>query len=290
MIRCCALIVIFASLTAANTKVAVLEIGAKGVIQRSTSTSKEATVAGVQTFWASLHDNNSRRALVSKDIPIVSDLFSKPDVGIAISLVGGVDLSIMPEASRMLGGQAVGVIQVPGLQGRQLLENVAKSSTWKEAVSSALTSSSMQAFTIDVKDDASSADAELSRMVASLKEEATSRGKSIVLYLVVEDDEDHSRRQLMERDLNTLGDNYYASLSANYTSSSGGFYGYGFEDSNGDFIVMSKTIFQIQYFQIVLWTAIGLASALIFCFSLMVGMPLMADTLLFGESSKMMGD
>jgi hypothetical protein len=46
-------------------------------------------------------------------------------------------------------------------------------------------------------------------------------------------------------------------------------------------------MFQIQYFNIVLWTAVGLTLVLFFSVFLMINMPLMADTLLFGESAKM---
>jgi hypothetical protein len=74
--------------------------------------------------------------------------------------------------------------------GIALLQNVAVSSTWKEAVASALTTSSLQAVEIHA-DDSSAADAELSRMVTSLKEEAASRGKSLVLHLVVADSSSH---------------------------------------------------------------------------------------------------
>ena len=281
MIRCCALSLLFASLAVADTKVAVLEFGSRGAVQRSASSSEAASVGGVQTFWASLHD--SRRALVSKEIPLVSDLFNKPDGGIVVSLTGA-DLSAMPGASSILG-EAVGVIQVPGSQGRALLQNVAVSSTWKEAVASALTTSTLQAVEIHA-DDASAADAELSRMVTSLKEEAVTRGKSLVLHLVVADSSSH--RQLEERVLANDGGNDDGTTLATYYSN--GFYGYGYTDSSGNFVVVSKTIFQIQFFQIVLWTAIGLVIAMVFCFSLMANMPLMADTLLFGESSKMMGD
>jgi len=49
-------------------------------------------------------------------------------------------------------------------------------------------------------------------------------------------------------------------------------------------------MFQIQYFNVVLWTAIGLTITLISTIYLMLYMPLMPDTLLFGESAKVMGD
>jgi hypothetical protein len=45
-------------------------------------------------------------------------------------------------------------------------------------------------------------------------------------------------------------------------------------------------MFQIQYFQIVLWTSLGLVAIVYYSIYLMVNMPLMADSLLFGESAK----
>jgi hypothetical protein len=49
-------------------------------------------------------------------------------------------------------------------------------------------------------------------------------------------------------------------------------------------------MFQIQYFNVVLWTSIGLVVLLLFVIWLVIDMPLEADTLLFGESAKMMGE
>lgn len=45
-------------------------------------------------------------------------------------------------------------------------------------------------------------------------------------------------------------------------------------------------MFQIQYFQVVLWTSLGLVAIVYYSIYLMVNMPLMADSLLFGESAK----
>jgi len=288
MIPCFTFLLFASSAAAASTKVAVVEIGSRGLIQKSTTSSSEATVEGVQSFWASLHGKgSSHRALVSPEIPVAGDLFRKPDAGIVVHVVGnGVDLSDLPVLN-----EAVGVIQVPGSQGRALVSTVDHiSTTWNEAVSAARTSNSLQAVALYAK-DVSSVNAELSRKVATLREEAATHGTSVVLHVIVEDElDDSSRRQLVERNLNDGGnadDGSSNSISSYYST---GLYGYGYTDANGNFVVVSKTIFQIQYFQVVLWTAIGLAIALAFCFMLMVDMPLMADTLLFGESSKMMGE
>jgi hypothetical protein len=49
-------------------------------------------------------------------------------------------------------------------------------------------------------------------------------------------------------------------------------------------------MFQIQYFNVVLWTSLGLAAILFFAIYMMVYMQLMADTLLFGESARISTD
>ena len=45
-------------------------------------------------------------------------------------------------------------------------------------------------------------------------------------------------------------------------------------------------MFQIQYFNMVLWTSVGLTVVLFYTIYQMMDMPLEADTLLFGESAK----
>jgi len=303
MIRCCALSLLLAAFAAADTKVAVLEIGSRAVVRRTTGSSTQATVAGIQSLWSSLHDEKgSRRSLASRGMSVVSDLFNKPDAGIAVSLVGsGVDLAAMPAVSSMLGnGEAVGVMNLAGLQGSALIQKVGGStvdnskeiaSTLKEKVTSALSTGSLQAVVIRVDEaSAAEADAQLSRMLASLKQEAASKGTSIVLHLVVEEEGSAVRRRLEDNQNNNNnqeGGNDDGSSQAKYSN---GFYGYGYYNDNGEWVVVSKTIFQIQYFQVVFWTAIGLVFVLCFSFHLMTVMPLMADTLLFGESSKMIGD
>jgi hypothetical protein len=49
-------------------------------------------------------------------------------------------------------------------------------------------------------------------------------------------------------------------------------------------------MFQIQYFNVVLWTSITLVVLTFATVSMMINMPLEADTLLFGESAKMVGE
>jgi hypothetical protein len=62
--------------------------------------------------------------------------------------------------------------------------------------------------------------------------------------------------------------------------------GYGYYNENGVWVTPFKTMFQIQYFNIVLWTSVALVITIFFVVYLVVNMPLEADTLLFGESAK----
>jgi hypothetical protein len=64
------------------------------------------------------------------------------------------------------------------------------------------------------------------------------------------------------------------------------YYGYGYYNAYGEWVTPFKTMFQIQYFNVVLWTSVGLVVVLFFVIYLMIDMPLEADTLLFGESAK----
>jgi hypothetical protein len=50
----------------------------------------------------------------------------------------------------------------------------------------------------------------------------------------------------------------------------------------------AKSMNQIQYFQVTLWTSITLGLVLIYCLYSFATMQMIPDTLLFGESGKMM--
>jgi hypothetical protein len=69
-----------------------------------------------------------------------------------------------------------------------------------------------------------------------------------------------------------------------------GYYGYGYYNTYGNYVTPYKTMFQIQYFNVVLWTSIALVVITFATVSMMINMPLEADTLLFGESAKMVGE
>jgi hypothetical protein len=96
--------------------------------------------------------------------------------------------------------------------------------------------------------------------------------------------------QEQNQDENGGGENAQGGENANADANNNGYYGYGYYNAYGEWVTPYKTMFQIQYFNIVLWTSVVLVVALFFTIYLMINMPLMSDTLLFGESAKAIGD
>jgi len=61
---------------------------------------------------------------------------------------------------------------------------------------------------------------------------------------------------------------------------------YGYVNDYGEYVIIYKSMFNIQYFNIVLWTSLGLLTVFGVSTYMMLTMPLLPDTLLFGESAK----
>ena len=283
MLKSLVLALPFAALAAADTTVAVLEFGERTVV-RSTNASSRAHPSQVMAFWSSLHnDNGNNRRLTPQGMSVVGDLFNKPDAGYVMGVTSS-QLASMPELSKAIQGSQ-GKIDIAGSHSKGLLS----AATGVRGLSA-----------VELSMDAVDADIQFSRMLSELKAKASSEGKTLVLHVVVDDE--NSERRLQEDDdeednaddgdadtddAAAQDDGYYKKQQS---SASTGFYGYGYTNSNGEYVVVSKTIFQIQYFQTVLWTALGLVGLLTWTIMMTANMPLMADTLLFGESAKMMGE
>lgn len=276
----------------AATKVAVLEFGAGGCVHQSTSTNVETTVAGVASFWGALHSDS--RKLQYSGLPVVPDLFKKSESGVVIGLSGsGVNLELMPYVSSLVSEQRDDVIGHLEVAGEQLDSLFSKVNDWETVdISSAADFAKKQGEKVGmsgfktVVDSASSkgCDEQMRGVLSGLKLLAEESGKTIVVHLVVEEEASTARprllsRRLEEEDANQDGNDQYS-----------GYYGYGYYDNNNNWVSTYKSMFQIQYFNVVLWTSIGLVLVLFFTISLMMNMPLEPDTLLFGESARVNSD
>lgn len=319
------LLLALVSRAGAVTRVSVVELGKHGSVRRTDSRDPLTTVAGVASFWSALHAPG--RKLQHAGMTIVPDLFNVVENGIVIFLKGGgVNLASMPFVSSLLGNGANGVVghfEVHGNSGDALLDSVkdadivdasAFSSSCKRHASSPGLTGMM---TVVESGQSAAIDGQLQELFQVLEQEAAAAGKTVVVHLIVENDNasSHSRhlaRRLQDEDegegeQNNNEENKGEEGEENNNNNNGagegnnnngnaqqqqsnGYYGYGYYNSYGEWVTPYKTMFQIQYFNVVLWTSIGLAVILFFTVYLMLNMPLMPDTLLFGESAKLMPD
>jgi hypothetical protein len=279
----------FAAVNAA-TQIAVLEFGQGGTVRRASGQNAETTVEGITSFWSSLHHRKSS-SLQYAGMPVVPDLFRQPDVGIVISISGnGVDLSTLPGVASMFEMEsAVGVLEVPGSQSQAMLDTIvdvseASTETLAQSVMDHAKKNGLSGIKVLVdNDNVHSVDSQLIAVMSELKISAQSLEKSIIVHLIVEEDRGISRRRRLE-DQDQNGENGEDDKESN------GYYGYAYMNQYGEWVTPYKTMFQIQYFNVVTWTAICLVFLLLYTIFLMANMPLEPDTLLFGESAKFVGD
>jgi hypothetical protein len=293
----------------ASTRVVVLEFGKGGTVRRTTSTDPETSVQGVASFWNALHPTNAkRRQLQHAGMSVVPDLFNKAASSVVIGLSGKVDVDAMPNVGRFISAQAVGTMEVLGghhcsdmmsrLQDVETVEDITalKDTAAKQTEKDGLTAVSVQVDSSNAK----KIDAELNAVLQQIQKQLKGSDRTIVVHIVVDEDEEVGRRRLESRQLaddgnyNNANGNNNNNANGNNNNANGnqysGYYGYGYYNSFGEWITPYKTMFQIQYFNVVLWTAIGLMLALIYSVYLMTSMPLEPDTLLFGVTAKMIGD
>lgn len=289
----------------AETTIVVLEFGPGGSVHRSASSgSAESTSpAAVASFWNVLHrpssSTSSKRAPTMGQhagMSVVPDLFTRADAGIVIGLRAD-SLKSMPNAESLLSdddaaapSNVVGRLRIPGNVGEELVKLVAPSddvevvetgedagrrllSTAEAAARGELSSGGKGgggiealSLVVDASDAgaASAADEQLGRMLSTLKDRAAVNGKTVVLHLVVERDGGTAGRRLQDQDANA---------DANANS-----YSYN-----------QKSMYEIQSFNLYLWTSVGLFVVVAMVMGAFIDMPLFPDTLLFGESGKMAG-
>lgn len=272
----------------ANTKIAVINAGNGAAVRRTLSTSSETTVEGVASFWSALHTSTFKTQ--EADMSVVPDLFRKASSGIVIGLTGGkegVNLESLPFISSFVSEEGnEGVVGQMLLEG-QLCENLLEKVDNIEVVDALnlLKSGAKHAAQTGLSglkvvvnsENASKVDSEIAELIKVLQGESVT--DSLVVHLIVEDGEvsaPSSTSRRLEENANGNQNN--------------GYYGYGYYNAYGEYVTPYKSMFQIQYFNVVLWTAIGLAIVLFYTVYLMINMPLMPDTLLFGESAKLVGD
>jgi len=305
-IACIAAAALMATM-AEGTNVAVLEFGKGGVARRTTTDSPLTSAGAVGSFWSSMHTGvktGGKPRRFSKQHPgmtVVPDMFQKPSGGFAIGITGsGIDLSAMPTVSKLLDqqeGKALGHFFMNGDVTEKLMDKASagekiSSSTFKNTaipkMNVALEKESPNTLEavhvhIEDQDEAADLDAQLSEILSVLAKKADESGVTVVVHLVVDEEEGQSKLEPVATEEEMSSTESTEPSNRRLAEDQG-------EGDDAETEVKTKTIFQIQYFQLVLWTAVGLVVTLFVSILIFMGMPLMPDTLLFGESAKMMGE
>lgn len=283
----------------AATKIAVIEVGVGGAVRRTTSTTPETSVDGAVSFLQAMHG----RKLQHAGMTVVPDLFNKADSGVVVGISGSaVDLADMPSVSGLFAEEGksgvVGQMEIEGSRCNAIMAKVGEakeSSDIATAVSEEAKKSGLSAVKMVLDEsNVSSFDSSVHGLIADIDTQAKKDGKTVVIYLVIEEDAAVARRRTLSArrldEVNEYNQNNYNANQNQGQDNNAGFYGYGYFNDYGEWVTPYKSMFQIQYFNVVLWTSIGLALVLLSTIYMMMYMPMEPDTLLFGESAKMVGD
>jgi hypothetical protein len=252
---------IFVALSTADaaTRVAVIEIGKAGAVKKTNSKDTLTTVAGVSSFWSALHSPGRR--LQHAGMALVPDLFNRADGGMVLGLKGnGVDLDAMPFVKSLLSDEGshgvVGHLDLNGNKGDALLEKVLgaedvdatelASKCKGHAMSSGLTGMK----TVVESKHSAIVDAQLRDLITSLDQELTAAGTTMVLHLVVEEEEGSARRRLLSRRLEDKeedeGENQDQNQDADGNNGNAkqnnGYYGYGYYNAYGEWVSLMTTL------------------------------------------------
>jgi len=278
------------SLVKASTTIAVLEFGRKGSVHRTTSNSRRTSVAGVQSLWRAMSNEGPQHA----GMTVVPDLFQKPKHSIVVG-IPGVNLDSLPTLSKLTmneGSNVVGHMNVVGTKSGVLCAKTGNSlsattETMVERVKSQMLSNKLSSVYIETEvGEVALTDAKVKELIKFFENYAGE--SSVVVYLVVDKEESLTHRNLMSRRLEDADGDGDEEDGNDDDGNCEGVVGY--INENGECYRPFENIFEIQYFNVVLGTSLGLVLLVFYALWLTVNMPLMPDTLLFGESVKVLGD
>jgi len=257
------------SLSSANevaTLVSVMEVGDGPSVVRHTSSSQGATVDGVKSFWTKLHLSEDKFVKQQPGMAMVPDFFNHPKSGVVVHLK---NIEYNDDSIESFYVNAAPVKLVPS--------NVVEDHTNIDSFRRAL----IEKINSDSKLDSICLDASkipLEEISSALKSVGSSVSGKVVFHIV---SEAPLGRRLEEQ--NNENDNNGDDAAANDDN----YAVMGYYNDAGYWITNFKSMEQIQYTNVVLWTTIGLVVIVTYATFLLMNMPLMADTLLFGESAKM---
>jgi len=270
--------------TTSVTRVTVLEFGKGGVVRPTTSTGSRPanhdSVESVRSFWSSLHDGGHHEG-THPFVGLVPDLFRRADGGVILGWNNDDDSASLPS---VVARHRVGDLDVANVEPKRVVPKDTRVVRDEKEFDAELKS----AWDV-VKDDDShqwnklyldgplSVEA-LASFLERLEEYTRTHDddKTVVVHLVYKAKSDTVVPEVSRR---------LESTNGIYTE---GTLWEGFSYMKDGEVVHSptKTIYEIQTFNIYLWTAIGLFLVVYTGVSFFANMQLFPDTLLFGEAGK----
>merc|ERR1711957_316692 len=155
---------------------------------------------------------------------------------------------------------------------------------------------------INIGSDESAAevDASLSSSLKAITNHSKQNSATFIVHIFVEENEEVFNTRLMNRrrleDANDDGEEDDAAAADEEEDAdmyyAGQSYGnqFMYQKANGVYYNPYRSINEIQSYNVLLWTAIGLFTILFTAFYKMLNMRLLPDTLLFGESAKVVAE
>lgn len=267
------------SATFANTHIGVFQFGKPAV--RATASSPETSVSGVTSFWKALHERTPQ----TPDMSLVPDIFTVPHSSIVLVL-GEQETDILNSEA------VVGHLELAGGRSHALLNEIHHETVAAEELPKITTQTALEKGISGIKLTSTVDTAQMDNFLNTCRRVAQEQETSIVVHVVVEGDEAplRSRRLAEQRRLEDEQQQGEQAENNQDDKEQNGYYGYGYFNEFNEYVTPYKTMFQIHYFNVVTWTSIGLVVVMFYSIFLMAYMPLEADTLLFGESAKMVGD
>ena len=197
----------FASVDAA-TRVAVIEVGKTGMVRRTTSNNIDASPDAVVSFWSALHGYG--RKLQHAGMPVVPDLFSRPDSGVVMGLTG-VDLDTMPQLNAIMNEEGsngvVGHMEVAGQQCSHMMRKVdnvlpVEPATMDSVIRTQAAEAGISGLKMEVSsENASDIDSKIAADLEALRADVAASGKTVIVHIVVEEDDGAARRRRLARRL-----------------------------------------------------------------------------------------
>ena len=300
---------------AKQTTVTILEFGKGGTVHAAANINNAAgtvttTPDAMTSFWKAMHPSLSKDGKYSSHVyagmSVVPDLFAKADMGVIVGLGGNVAeyLDQMPTTLALLSGSNgnsaeknayIGQAKIAGHVTNTLIQGV---STPKITAAAAVKVTENQVMNAA---DAKEADDQLRQLIQRIKEDVSSAAndKTVVVHLVIESvvpemsvASSANRRRLQEDNQNQQqGNNNNKNQQGNNQNQQQNGQNYNNNNNGGNSnYYYGKTMYEIQTFNVITWTAVGLVVLIFMVIGAFIDMPLMPDTLLFGHSAKMGSD